>query len=73
MSIPADTCPRLRPKRPTAAQLAKVGVELRDILSNSACLACERCGQAWSPNLRGGGRLPRGYWKCPNGCNGVQS
>jgi hypothetical protein len=23
----------------------------------------------WTPNLLPGGRLPRGYWQCPNGCN----
>ena len=30
---------------------------------------CNQCGAKWSPNLRTGGRLPRGWWKCPNGCN----
>lgn len=32
-------------------------------------LQCDRCGQCWSPNLLSGGRLPKGYWKCQNGCN----
>jgi hypothetical protein len=30
---------------------------------------CEKCGQIWSPNIQTGGRMPRGWWKCPNGCN----
>lgn len=30
---------------------------------------CQQCGQVWSPNSPAGGRLPRGWWKCPNGCN----
>jgi len=32
-------------------------------------LECDRCGHLWSPNLLTGGRLPRGYWKCPWGCS----
>jgi hypothetical protein len=32
-------------------------------------LKCNNCGQPWSPNIQSGGRLPRGYWKCPNRCN----
>lgn len=27
----------------------------------------DNCGQIWSPSLLAGGRLPRGYWKCPRG------
>lgn len=34
-------------------------------------LECIACGQAWSPNLLSGGRLPNGYWYCPNRCNKV--
>lgn len=30
---------------------------------------CQQCGQVWSPTLQTEGRLPRGWWKCPNGCN----
>jgi hypothetical protein len=30
---------------------------------------CDKCGAVWSPNLREDGKLPRGYWRCPNGCN----
>ena len=32
---------------------------------------CKNCGQIWQSNIRSGStRLPKGYWKCPNGCNG---
>ena len=29
---------------------------------------CNECGTIWSPNLQSGGKLPRGWWKCPYGC-----
>jgi hypothetical protein len=47
--------------------LAKLGVEILD--KSKVHLSCNNCGQGWSPNILAGGRLPRGYWKCPNGCN----
>ena len=30
---------------------------------------CQACGLVWSPNLLSG-RRRRGWWRCPNGCNG---
>jgi hypothetical protein len=32
-------------------------------------LQCDNCGSTWSPNIQTGGRLPKGYWRCPNRCN----
>jgi hypothetical protein len=32
-------------------------------------LECKECGKGWSPMFQTGGKLPRGYWKCPDGCN----
>jgi transposase len=32
-------------------------------------VTCNECGTAWSPNIQPGGRLPRGWWRCPNECN----
>ncbi len=32
-------------------------------------LRCKGCGETWSPNLQPGGKLPRRWWRCPNGCN----
>ena len=55
------------PDRCTEGQLKKVGVSLVSL--SNLLLRCDRCGQGWSPNLQPGGRLPRGYWKCPKGCN----
>ena len=57
-----------RPRRCNAPQLAKVGVEIID--EHQLHLSCTRCGQVWSPMQCAGGSLPRGYWKCPRGCNG---
>ncbi len=60
--------PLLRnPKRFNDAQLALAGIEILD--HDPVNLRCATCGQTWLPNLKEGGRLPAGYWKCPNGCN----
>lgn len=60
------TRPR-RPHRFTAAELKRAGVTILN--PSNLLLACDQCGCGWSPNLVTGGKLPRGYWKCPNGCN----
>ena len=36
--------------------------------SNRGTLQCDICGQGWALNVGRGGRLPRGWWKCPNRC-----
>jgi len=51
--------------------LRKNNVELID--KYRTLLQCKQCGIIWSPNLLSGGRLPKGYWKCPNGCNTQES
>jgi hypothetical protein len=58
---------RLRPRRRTERQLAKVGVEI--INPHHLLLACKECSYAWQPMIQPGGKLPRGYWQCPQGCN----
>jgi len=30
---------------------------------------CNTCGQIWQTNLLEGGRRPKNYRLCPNGCN----
>lgn len=55
------------PNRYSEKELKKVGVEI--INKDSVRLKCTKCNATWSPNLQEGGRLPKGYWKCPNGCN----
>jgi hypothetical protein len=32
----------------------------------STWLRCMICGMTWSPCILPGGKLPRGYWKCPD-------
>ena len=54
---------RRYPRRCTPGQLAKVGVTIAD--RSSRILECLACGRRWIPLLQSGGRLPRGYWKCP--------
>ncbi len=57
-----------RPKNSSESELLKVGVE-RVGYVGSIVLRCTECGQVWSPNLLPkGGRLPKRYWRCPNGC-----
>jgi hypothetical protein len=56
-----------RPSKCTAGELGKAGVTL--VSEEPLFLQCDQCGQQWSPDLGRGGRLPRGYWHCPNGCN----
>jgi len=57
----------MKPKGCTESELAKVGVELVD--PNKLKLRCKKCGLLWSPKIVSGGRLPKGYWICSNGCN----
>ena len=49
------------------SSLEKVNVKIAD--KKRTVLKCKSCNQTWSPNLQINGRLPRGWWKCPNGCN----
>lgn len=56
-----------RPRRFSSGGLARAGVELID--PNRVSLRCGFCGQLWFPNILTGGKLPRGYWRCPNDCN----
>ena len=37
--------------------------------SNQLWYRCKKCGYIWSPDIQMGGRLPRGWWRCANGCN----
>lgn len=48
-------------------QLAKLGVRILNRFDLE--LECATCGERWSPHRLPDGRLPEGYWKCPNRCN----
>ena len=47
-------------------QLNKVGVIL--LSANPLTLKCCKCEAVW-PITTKGLRLPKGYWRCPKGCN----
>jgi hypothetical protein len=49
------------------ARLARVGVKCTN--EESGILHCFKCNKGWQPQIKSGGGLYRGYWKCPNGCN----
>lgn len=53
-----------RPRRFSENELRKAGVILVD--DRKIILRCEKCGESWMPNLKPGGKLPRGYWQCPH-------
>jgi hypothetical protein len=55
------------PRRLSQPELARVGIHIRDW--SLTLLVCDTCGECWSPTVGRGGRLPRGYWRCPNRCN----
>ncbi len=59
------------PKRLSVHELQKAGVEWDGDLHHLV-FVCQQCGIAWTPQLRGFGRMPKGYWKCPNGCNSIE-
>jgi len=48
-------------------QLKRVGITIED--PERIWLRCDKCGDGWSPNIQRGAVLPKGFWKCPNGCN----
>ena len=49
-------------------QYEKRGVKLIEGSQNTI-FECLACGRRWAALIQRGGRLPRGYWKCPEGCN----
>jgi hypothetical protein len=52
------------PRDFTDSELKKVGVEI--VEARGVWLRCMECDNVWSPNIQTGGKLPRGYWKCPH-------
>lgn len=51
------------------AELKKHGISWSMPGGSSGVAHCNKCGYGWSPMLRTGGCMPRGWWKCPKGCN----
>ena len=66
-----------RPYRFNKPQLAKVGVEFLEETEDGKQygngLRCKVCGMGWHICYLSGGRRPKNYWKCPNGCNDENS
>jgi hypothetical protein len=54
------------PYEASESQLKKVGVIL--IGAKPLALKCRKCEAVWTVTAKGL-RLPKGYWKCRNGCN----
>lgn len=42
-------------------------VNIIDTIYGMYC-QCTICGHGWQPMLRTGGRMFRGWWKCPERC-----
>jgi len=57
-----------RPRRWTAQEFTKFGLEIIDTDKSTDWLRCRACGQAFQSMIRSGKR-PDGWWQCPNGCN----
>jgi hypothetical protein len=57
--------PTQRPRNETPSQLARVGL----LPLGESFFECKICGTRWTYWVRRGGLRPRGWWKCPNGCN----
>lgn len=51
----------------TESSLEKVGVTIVD--PYKIFLQCKHCNYVWAPIIKTGGRFPRCWWKCPEGCN----
>ena len=54
------------PNEFTPTQLKRVGTRM--IKTNPYRFRCDKCKREWEVKARGL-RMPKGYWKCPNGCN----
>jgi hypothetical protein len=52
------------PVTPNQKSLARVGVTL--VSDAPIELKCKTCGAEWQPGQLSSGRLPQGWWKCPN-------
>lgn len=48
-------------------KLRQKEIEISD--ESNLTLRCKTCGETWNPETENRQRLPKGYWKCPKGCN----
>lgn len=47
--------------------LRRKNVEL--VNEDTFTLKCLSCEHTWTPEIEGKKRMPKNYWRCPNGCN----
>lgn len=59
--------PRKEKRRVLGAQMAKLGVRLKN--KYGRILQCEVCEATWCPKPAADGSLQPGFWRCPNRCN----
>ena len=59
---------RRLPREMTESELRGYPVTL--VTEGRTTLCCDMCGCVFSPNIQEGGRLPDGWWKCPE-CAGT--
>jgi hypothetical protein len=57
-----------RPRSRLQGELAKAGLASVGNTDNP-CFECVECHRRWMVNLFSHHRLPRHWWRCPNGCN----
>lgn len=57
----------VRPRSLTGPELRRAGVVLN--YNTLLSFECLQCGRTWKQEIGLQGKLPRRYWKCPNGCN----
>jgi hypothetical protein len=64
-----DHEPAIRPdpRRMSGVQLARLGVRILN--RYDLALQCMICSETWTPLTGRDGKLPPGYWHCPNKCN----
>jgi excisionase family DNA binding protein len=55
------------PRHTTPEELERVNVSIAQ--EDPLILQCKNCGTTWTPELHSNGRLKRGGWCCPKGCN----
>ncbi len=58
-----------RAKKHGLSQVIIYGSNTYNNPDTSTLFKCDVCNIQFSPNLTSGGRLPKGWYKCPNGCN----
>ena len=57
--------PRERKMKRRARETGRI---IPGMMGYGAWMICQVCGQRWGPMIQPGGRMPRGWRECPNGC-----